>query len=82
MEEMYTSTTSFFDVDRISREYQEMEEEAMKVRTFKQEQQLISEILEEVTSLHGQDLETTSKITGVLFKNWFPNLLQVGIHNN
>lgn len=79
---MYASTSSFFDVERLAREYHEMEEAAMKVKTFKQEQQFISAILQEATSLDEEELETTSKISSVLFKNWFPNLLQVGIHNN
>lgn len=79
--EMYARSNSLFDLNRIAREYHEMEAEAMKVKTFKQEQQFISHILQETTSLDDQQLETTSKISSVLFKSWFPNLLQVGIHN-
>lgn len=84
IQEFYQDTiTPFKSFNPISlyEEYLRMENEASKVKTYRQEQHFIESFVEDTTSLDKEQSVFASKLLGLALRKSFPHILQVGIHN-
>ncbi len=92
MQEVERSLKSFYtdtilplqslNIDSMASEYNRLKEEANQVKTYKQEHQVIQQVIQDVARLDSEQSEFPSRVISLLMVNYFPNMLQVGIHNS